>query len=94
MFATAAGTSVAVDGTDTSSPQAALSPIYEVNKLARKATAWRRTPLKIHAPHSLDVVAYTDAGWTTRPDGTSQGVDSWSSLQTLSCCKAENQTCL
>ena len=30
-------------------------------------------PLKIHALHSPVVVTYTDAEWTTRPDGTSQG---------------------
>ena len=54
-------------------PQATVGTIYEVNKLARKATAWARTPLKIHAHHSLVVVTYTDAGGTTRPDGTSQG---------------------
>ena len=50
-----------------------MGTIYEVNKLARKATAWARTPLKIHAHHSPVVVTCTDAGWTTRPDGTSQG---------------------
>ena len=54
-------------------PQATMGTIYEVNKLARKATAWARTPFKIHAHHSPVVVTYTDAGWTTRPDGTSQG---------------------
>ena len=54
-------------------PQATVGTIYEVNQLARKATAWARTPLKIHAHHSPVVVTYTDAGWTTRPDGTSQG---------------------
>ena len=54
-------------------PQATVGTIYEVNKLARKATAWARTPLKIHAHHSPVVVTYTDAGWTTQPDGTSQG---------------------
>ena len=41
--------------------------------MARKATVWARTPLRIHAHHSPVVVTYTDAGWTTRPDGTSQG---------------------
>ena len=54
-------------------PRATVGTIYEVNKLARKATAWARTPLKIHAHHSDIVVTYTDAGWTTRPGGTSQG---------------------
>ena len=47
-------------------PQATVGTIYE-------ATAWARTPLNIHAHHSPIVVSYTDAGWTTRPDGTSQG---------------------
>ena len=54
-------------------PQATVDTIYEVNKLARKATAWARTPLKIQVHRSPVVVTYTDAGWTTRPDGTSQG---------------------
>ena len=54
-------------------PQATVGTIYKVNKLARKATAWARAPLKIHVHHSPVVVTYTDAGWTTRPDGTSQG---------------------
>ena len=54
-------------------PQATVGTIYEVNKLARKATGWARTPLKILAHHSPVVVTYTDAGRTTRPDGTSQG---------------------
>ena len=53
-------------------PQATVGTIYDVNKLARKATAWTQTPLKIHA-HSPIVVTCTDAGWTTRPDGNSQG---------------------
>ena len=50
--------------------QATVDTIYEVNKLARKATVWAIT---LHAHHSPVVVTYTDAGWTTRPDGTSQG---------------------
>ena len=29
--------------------------------------------LEIHAHHSLVEITYTDAGWTTRPDSTSQG---------------------
>ena len=53
--------------------QARVGTIYEVNEMARKATVWARTPLKIHAHHSPVVVTHTDAGWTTRPDGTSQG---------------------
>ena len=67
MFATIAGTSVAVDMGQT--PEATMGTIYEVNKLAREATAWARTPLKINAHQSPVVVTYTDAGWTTRPDG-------------------------
>ena len=51
-------------------PQATVDSIYEVNKLA---TVWAKMPRKVHAHHSLVVVTYTDAGWTTRPDGTSQG---------------------
>ena len=42
------------------------------NKLAQKVTAWARTPRKVHAQLSPVVVTNTDAGWTTRPDGTSQ----------------------
>ena len=48
--------------------QATVGTIYEVNKLARKATVWARTPLKIHAHQSPVMVTYTDAGWTTRPN--------------------------
>ena len=48
-------------------PQATVDTIYEVNKLAGKATVWGRIPLKVHAHHSLVVVTYTDAGWTARP---------------------------
>ena len=54
-------------------PQATVDTNFEVNKLARKAIVWAHTPLTIHAHHSHLVVTYTDAGWTTRPDGTSQG---------------------
>ena len=54
-------------------PQATVGTICEANKLARKATAWARTPLKMHAHHSPVVITYPDAGWTTRPEGTSQG---------------------
>ena len=54
-------------------PQATVDTLYDVNKLARKATASGRTPLEVHAAHYFVVVTYTDAGWTTRPDGTSQG---------------------
>ena len=39
-------------------PQATVGTIYEVNKLARKATVWARTPLKIHAHHSPVVVTH------------------------------------
>ena len=53
-------------------PQATVWTICEVDKLARKATAWARAPLRIHAHHSPTVVTYTHVGWTTRPDGTSQ----------------------
>ena len=38
-----------------------------------EATVWAKMPLKVHAHPSLVVVTYTGAGWTTRPDGTSQG---------------------
>ena len=75
-------------------PQARVGTIHDVNKLARKATAWARTPLKIHEHHSPIMITYKDAGWTTRPDGTSRWTVGLHSLQTLSCCKADNQTCL
>ena len=72
MFATVADASVTVDGTNKHrKPQ--WTRIYEVNKLARKPTVKANTPLYVHAHHSLVVVTYTDAGWTTRPEGTSQG---------------------
>ena len=72
-------------------PQATVDTIYEVNKLARKATMWAKMPPKIHAHHSPVVVTYTDG-----PLGQTalHKVDSWSSLQTPSWCKVENQTCL
>ena len=54
-------------------PKATVDTIYELNKLARKATVWAKTPLKDHAHQSPVVVAYADPGWTTRPDGNSQG---------------------
>ena len=54
-------------------PQARVDTTFEVNKLTRMATVWAHMPLKVHAHHSLVVVTYTDAGWTTRPDGTSHG---------------------
>ena len=50
MFATIAGTSVAVDGTNTSS--------HGGHDLCGEL-AWARTPLKIHAHHSPIVVTYT-----------------------------------
>ena len=46
--------------------------IFEVNKLARQGTEWPNTPPKVHAHHSPVVVTYTDAGWSSRPDGTSR----------------------
>ena len=54
-------------------PQTTADTIFEVNKLGRKATVWAKMPLKVRANHSLLVVTYTDPGWTTQPDGTSQG---------------------
>ena len=54
-------------------PQVAVGAVCEVHKLARKATVWARTPLKIHAHHPPNAVTYKDAGWTTRSAGTSQG---------------------
>ena len=53
-------------------PQATVDTIHEVNKSGRKATVCPRTPLEVHAHDAPVVVTYTDAGWTTRPDGTSQ----------------------
>ena len=40
-------------------PQAKVNTIYEVNKLARKATVWARTPLNVHARNIPVVVTYT-----------------------------------
>ena len=73
-------------------PKATVGTIYEVNKSARK-TAWARTPLKIHAHRSPVVVTYTDAGWTTRPDGTSQS-GQLVFIANSELLQAENQTCL
>ena len=63
--------------------QATVGTICEVNKLARGQAHHSKSMLII----LLLWLRTTDAGWTTRPDGTLQ-VDSWSSLQTPSCCKA------
>ena len=60
MFATVAGASVTVGGTNTASPQ--RTRFFEVHKLARTASVWVNTPLKIHAHHSLVVVTDTDVG--------------------------------
>ena len=66
-------------------PQATVDTIHEVNKLTRKSTAWARTPLKVHAHHSL-VVRRTQK--LDGPVGQTAllKADSWSSLQTPSCC--------
>ena len=63
-------------------PPVTVGTIYEVNKLARKATASARTPLKIYAHPSPVVVL----------DGAPHKMDSWFSLKTPSCCGAESQT--
>ena len=89
MFAAGAGTSVAVDGTNTAS-HSGHDLLCE--QLARKATAWARTPLQFHAHHSPLVVTQMLDGPLVQT--ALHKVDSWSSLQTASCCKAENQTCL
>ena len=72
-------------------PQATVGTIYEVNK------SWLGRRLCGHGHHSQSMLIilllwllYTDAGSQKAP----HNVDSWSSLQTPSCCKAENQTCL
>ena len=55
-------------------PQATVGKICEVNKVGSESDCvGKKTPLKIHAHHYPVVVTYTDAGWTTRPDSTSQG---------------------
>ena len=54
-------------------PQATVDTIYEVNKLARKATVWAKILLKVQPHHSPVVITYTDAGWTNQPDVTSLG---------------------
>ena len=69
MFAMPASLSLLVGQT----PQATMDTVFEVNKFARKATVRANTPLEVRAHHSPVVVTHTDAGWTTRPDGTSQG---------------------
>ena len=74
-------------------PQATVDTIYEVNKLARKATAWARTPLKIML---IILLLLLRTQLLDGPLGQTalHKVDSWSSLQTASCCKAKIQTCL
>ena len=74
-------------------PRATVGTICEVNKLARKATAWART----HSKSMLIILLL----WlrTQMLDGplaqvAPRKVDSWSSSQIPSCCQTENQTCL
>ena len=57
----------------TQTPQATVDTTCEVNKLARKATVWPNTPTQRPRSSFSCIVTYTDAGWTTRPDGTSPG---------------------
>ena len=50
-------------------PQATVGTIYEASSEGDRVGKNTR----IHAHHPPVVVTYTDAGWTTRPHGTSQG---------------------
>ena len=74
-------------------PQATVGTMYEVNKLARNETTWARTPLKIPMPIILLLWSRTQMLDGPLDQMALHKVDSWSSLRTPSCCKAENQTC-
>ena len=65
-----------------------MDTIYEVNKLARKATV---CGTEVHAHLSPVVVTYT--GGPLDPTAL-PSEDNWSSSQTQSCCKEKNHTCL
>lgn len=59
-----------------SSANATVGEMLEVNKVLRFAKETSKIPLKIRGHGSLKELrfgAYTDASWSTRPDGTSQG---------------------
>ena len=59
-----------------SSANATVGEMLEVNKVLRFAKETSVIPLKIRGHGSLKDLrfgAYTDASWSTRPDGTSQG---------------------
>ena len=47
--------------------------INEANRLVRQAVAWAQVPLKFHRHVEPTVVAWSDAGWGNRADGSSQG---------------------
>ena len=70
MFATVAGTSVAVDGSGTASHGGHDVRGEQVGSESNcVGTDTTQNPCSSYPV----VVTYTDAGWTTRPDGTSQG---------------------
>ena len=74
--------------------QATVGTIYEVIKLARKATACGQ---EHHSTSMLTILLlWLRTQMLEGPLGQTalHKVDSWSSLQTPSVCKAENQTCL
>ena len=54
-------------------PKATVDTLFEANKLAWRAVRWANAPLRVRSHRAPVAVIWTDAGWTTRPDGTSQG---------------------
>ena len=51
---------------------ATIDTLLRANKLARQALKWASDPLCIHAHKNPVTVGWSDGGWTTRQDGTSQ----------------------
>ena len=51
-------------------PQATVGTIYEVNKLGSEGDCVGKDTTQ-NPCSSFSFCGYTDAGWTTRPDGTS-----------------------
>ena len=51
---------------------ATVDTLLRANKLARQALKWAAEPMCIHVHRNPVAVGWSDGGWTTRKDGTSQ----------------------
>ena len=51
---------------------ATVDTLLRANKLARQALIWSKEPLCVHAHANPVTVGWSDGGWATRLDGTSQ----------------------